>query len=116
MEERMLSMYADMDDETEEEFMANYPPQRPGCQPVDLSSQTEEIMYRTRLAIGELIECWDNDGLAIDEVAEIRKMRLLLDIWYESSPLECAWQEYRKADLKYQAKKLAEIEKEELEF
>ena len=123
MEHRMDQMYEEMKEESETDFLESYRPQRPGCRPVDLSSQTEEIMYRTRLAIGELVTCWDNDGLAIDEVAEIKKVHLLLDIWYETSPLECAWEEWRKADRKYQAKRhalmiAAEIEKEdeELEF
>jgi hypothetical protein len=123
MEERMLSMYAEMDkkQETEEEFMANHPPTRPVRSQVDLQALTLSIMYRCRMAIGELIACWDMEEEIIrdlDEVVEIRKLLLLLDIWYESSPEGVAWQAWRQDEEKYHAQKMADIAKEdeELEF
>ena len=125
MEERMLSMYAEMsNDETEEEFMSNYyPPIQPERSKINLSDQAEQILYRCRIAIQNLIHIWDMEEEIIrdlDEVVEIRTVASLLDVWYETSPEGVAWSAWRRDEERYHAHKMAERAKakadEELEF
>ena len=119
MEHRMEAWYEELSEmeETEEEFMSNYPPVRPApTSQIDLSDQAEEIMYRCRLAIGELVTCWDmeyEDTTAAAE--EIRLVGMLLEVWYETSPEGVAWQDWRRDEERFHAHKMAERAKAKAE-
>ena len=119
MEHRMEQMYAEMDNnETEEEFMSNYPPIRPERSRIDLSDQAEQILYHCRKTVGYFLECLEMDyehTEIVGAINDIRQLEMLLQLWYETSPEGVAWQDWRRDEERFHAHKMAERAKAKAE-